>query len=361
MLAPYLISQLFSLAVLWLSRARPGTARVLLGLLFVGASGFNLVLALHDPQLYVRGFGPLALGSYRTFIEGSFAAAPLRFLIPIAAGQLACGALLLADGVLARIGAFGAMVFLLAISGLGLGAAFPASYLLAAAAFLVALSTPATRPHAPHGLWGRWVLANGFGELLGLGLVAAGAVALRSWAPAPAAAIAVVLGALEGAILGALQWRAMHPWAEELDAARWIRATVFGALCAWALGMIPSLLLPAESAGGGGPPWALTQLFAVLLGAAGGLVLALFQGRAFGPRRRRWWIANALAWAVGMPLLFAVVDLAAALRGASAVAVIAYGLFAVGAAVGAIHGVALPAALGIPARAPFPLQPRHAV
>lgn len=361
MLALYLVSLLFSAAVLWLSRVRPGTARVLLGLLFLAASGFNLVLALHDPQLYVRGFAPVAIGSYRGFVEGAFAAAPLRFLLPITFGQLVCGALLLADGVLARVGAFGAMIFLLAISGLGLGAAFPASYLLAAAAFLVALSTPSLRPHAPRGLWGRWVLANGAGECLGLGIVAAAAVLVRDLPPPSAAAVAIALGGLEGAIVGALQWRAMRPWAKRIGAGRWIRATVLGALCAWALALLPTLVAHPRSAGRGGPPWLVEQAVAVGLGAAGGWILALFQGHALGAGRRRWWMANALAWAVGLPLVFALVDLAVALRGASAVAVLIDGFFAVGAAVGAIHGVVLPSALGVPARELLPLEPRHAL
>jgi hypothetical protein len=125
----------------------------------------------------------------------------------------------------------------------------------------------------------------------------------------------------------------------------WVQATVIGALVVWFLGMLPSTvmnLLPHDPAE---PSPTVQQgtrmLLAAGLGVAAGPVLAVFQFRIL--RRdvghAGWWLtANALAWAVGMPVIFAGIHVAYSAVGHYAVVGAPIGTLALaGAAVGAIH------------------------
>jgi hypothetical protein len=83
-------------------------------------------------------------------------------------------------------------------------------------------------------------------------------------------------------------------------------------------------------------------LWQVALGLIAGPILGAAQWavlRGFVARASRWLWANALAWAVGMPMIFAGMDLA---PWGSHYAVVALFIYAVcgatGLAVGAIHG-----------------------
>ncbi|WP_257446236.1 hypothetical protein [Archangium lipolyticum] len=106
--------------------------RLVVAAVFLIASIINLTLALVAPRLYVEGFGPMAVPLFQSFIEGPFAANPALFVLPIALGQLLCGlAVLFGRGRVARLGLVGCLVFLVAITGLGVGCAFPANLAMA--------------------------------------------------------------------------------------------------------------------------------------------------------------------------------------------------------------------------------------
>jgi hypothetical protein len=84
---------------------------------------------------------------------------------------------------------------------------------------------------------------------------------------------------------------------------------------------------------------------ASILGLVGGAVLASAQAlilRRAVLKPGLWLPANSLAWAAGMPLIFAAIDLAGR-AGAPlfSAALIGVGLAGAGAAVGAIHGLVL--------------------
>jgi hypothetical protein len=87
------------------------------------------------------------------------------------------------------------------------------------------------------------------------------------------------------------------------------------------------------------------MLMAAGMGLVAGLILASAQWRALRRYTQKawWWLpANSLAWAAGMPLIFAAIDLAQTSGGvAQGVAIMAGALLLVGALVGAIHGLAL--------------------
>jgi hypothetical protein len=210
-------------------------------------------------------------------------------------------------------------------------------------------------------LYRRWIWANGWSELVGLG-----ATALLGWwvirSTGEPSSVLAVLGTallavaggtlLEGVLVGYAQARALRPSLPALSGGSWIIATAVGAGVAWALGMIPSTVMTlagASSAGGQPPPAWLAGPAQYLLAALMGLVLGVVLGfpqalvlRRYTRRWRRWIPANALAWALGMPIVFAGAGLAPVNAGlAPVIATVGLTCLVAGLVVGATHGVVL--------------------
>jgi hypothetical protein len=210
-----------------------------------------------------------------------------------------------------------------------------------------------------HRLWRRWVAANALGELVGLGATFAIIGLLYSrFEPAQNSGpvlltflLAVLSGSFEATVIGAAQWWAMRPWFPAVRLRAWWLATLAGALLAYVLGFLPSTLMDlgqvaAETpAPVTEPPQWVVLLLAAALGAVAGAVLSSAQwlalrGKAYRPGR--WVPANMLAWAAGMPIIFAGIDLAQMVQPPyQMVLIIAGALLLAGALVGAIHGVFL--------------------
>jgi hypothetical protein len=207
-------------------------------------------------------------------------------------------------------------------------------------------------------IYRRWVVANAWSECLGLGttLVVAGAVA--PWLERTERLPGAIAGALAAILLGMALEGAVVGWAQEgvirrsllrLRPGAWVGATVVGAGLAWALGMIPStimtLLSVSDGAESSSPSATAQYVFAALLGAVAGPVLAAAQWttlRRHVDRAGSWLWANALAWSVGMPLVFAGMDIVPWTGPAPARWLAIYAVCAfVGASVGAIHGLIL--------------------
>lgn len=210
-------------------------------------------------------------------------------------------------------------------------------------------------------MYARWIVANGIAEMLGLGttFVLGGALAPRLALVSGlvetlgTAVAAVVLGiVLEGVVVGWLQGRVLHDWIG-VSTAAWTRATAAGAGLAWTLGMLPSTVLSltaaSSSPGDAAPPFepgpGLTLLLASALGLVTGPILGALQGRVLRQARpdvRGWPWANALAWAFGMPVIFAGMDRVPWNGPASArVAALYLVCLAAGLVVGAVHGAVL--------------------
>ena len=206
-------------------------------------------------------------------------------------------------------------------------------------------------------LYLRWIGANALAELFGLGATFALDILIFTHLPEPKRflpALGLILlttatGAVEGAVVGLLQWsvlRGPFPW---VPRCAWLLATVAGALGAWFLGSLPSTLMglggDASSASAQEPEMWLMLLLAAGMGLGLGVILALPQWRILrraAPRAWVWLPANAAAWALGMPVIFAAVNVAyAAGSTAGAVGVMASALALTGAVVGAVHGTVL--------------------
>lgn len=217
--------------------------------------------------------------------------------------------------------------------------------------------TPQNKGSAGAGLWLKWVFANALGEALGLGgtalIWALSMLYAGEWTGLFAifilAAFSVLAGTLiEGTVVGTAQWLILRNPLPRMRWRTWVLATGAGAFLAWTLGVVPSTLLSPGSGGGVSPaePGEATVLgLAFLMGLALGPVLGVAQWlvlRRFVRRAALWVPANALAWACGMVVIFAGIDLA--LGGGfrpSVVPILALTLACAGALVGAVHGLAL--------------------
>jgi hypothetical protein len=174
-------------------------------------------------------------------------------------------------------------------------------------------------------LWLRWVMANGLGEMFGLGLtLILGAWVISSLGDQGSITVillsflvAVASGAIEATVVGLAQWWAMHPWFSMIRRWTWWLATLVGALTAYVLGYLPSTLMSlgeasAQSTTAAAEPaqW-LVLLLAAGLGAIGGAVLSFAQWLALRKnilRASLWIPANMLACMAGMPLIFLGID-----------------------------------------------------
>jgi hypothetical protein len=205
--------------------------------------------------------------------------------------------------------------------------------------------------------WSRWVLANAAGELAGLGVAALAAYGLVAALGEPAGVVAVVafalvmlvLGTFEGVLVGWAQWLVLRKELPALAPRAWIGFTALGAFTAWLLGMIPSTVIQLVGMDEGGAPPDLGAgerlAAAAVLGALLGLVLAVPQWWVLKQflARAHWWVpANAAAWALGMPLIFAAAGGVPESAPALVIAVTVLAAIALaGAVVGAVHGAVL--------------------
>jgi hypothetical protein len=160
-------------------------------------------------------------------------------------------------------------------------------------------------------IWARWTLITSVGEFLGFAVPAlVGAAAATTFGSANTlsanltfAAVMIGAGAGEGALLGLSQWVALRPYLPRLQAWDWVKATIAGAMVAWAIGMLPSTL--------GDPtllPTPVLILGALILGPILLCSIGFAQYQVLRHHRphARWWIAaTALAWLCGLVVVFA--------------------------------------------------------
>jgi hypothetical protein len=152
---------------------------------------------------------------------------------------------------------------------------------------------------------------------------------------------------LEGGVVGAAQEQVLRRVLSDLRAGTWTTATALGAGAAWLIGMAPSTVFgltasSGQSAAPTEPPVLLQYTLAVLLGLVAGPILGSAQALVLRRHTKgagRWLWANAMAWALGMPVIFVGMDLVPWSRGRVAVGVAIYAVCGIaGMLVGAIHG-----------------------
>jgi hypothetical protein len=201
-------------------------------------------------------------------------------------------------------------------------------------------------------LWFQWILANAASETVGLGTtLLIGAFLLVQAEPTIGALPAAVLGVfagtvIEGSIVGTAQWLVLRHPLEKMRWHKWVLATALGACIAWTLAS-PLLFTGPDS--GAAAPGEMSDLVIYTLAAAMGIALGAILGAAQWLALRRhlpkagWWIpANALAWMLGMVVVFLGMSFIPP-EGITVPVGLILLLFVVaaGAFVGAVHGLVL--------------------
>jgi hypothetical protein len=133
---PWVFSNLAGLLILFATWKSPKIGRFIFALLFGWAAWKNLTVVSQTPDLYIE-FAFLAIPIYHDLILGWFAdhITPIVTLIAIGQALIALGMFMY--GYWVKIASAGTMIFLIAISPLGVGSAFPFPLVAAYAAFLI--------------------------------------------------------------------------------------------------------------------------------------------------------------------------------------------------------------------------------
>jgi hypothetical protein len=138
-LIPYLISQVASIIILIVAWKKTKWARVLFALLFFWAAGTNMYIGITKPDTY-QLYADLAIPVYRDFINGWFSQYNYIVIPLIAVGQFLIALGMLLRGWWITAACLGAIIFLLSIAPLMVGAAFPFSITVSIAAWVILLN-----------------------------------------------------------------------------------------------------------------------------------------------------------------------------------------------------------------------------
>lgn len=204
-------------------------------------------------------------------------------------------------------------------------------------------------------IWAQWVLANAASETVGLGAtLLIGTFLLVQAEPTigaiPSAALGVLVATMiEGLVVGTAQWLVLRRPLVKMKWRSWALATALGAFIAWTLGMLPSTMLFTGPETGAGAPGEMSDLLVYAPAAGLGLVAGSILGAPQWLALRRhlpkagWWVpANALAWMLGMVMVFIGMSFIPAQGITWPVAlVLLLCVVAAGAVVGAVHGLVL--------------------
>jgi hypothetical protein len=137
MLIAQIISNVIAIIMVIISWKWKTAGRTLFVILFLWAGQFNLRTAISHPAEYLN-YAPLAYTEmYKTFILGFFSEHITAIVIMIAICQLIIGILIGLRGPAVSLGLIGAIIFLVAIAPLGTGAGFPATLIIALAAYIL--------------------------------------------------------------------------------------------------------------------------------------------------------------------------------------------------------------------------------
>jgi hypothetical protein len=133
----YTISNILAVLCIGGALRKPAWTRVGLAAIFLWASYINSKTALYEPGLYLEYSRFTMLPFYKEFINGFFSTHIREIVIPIAIAQFLIFLGLLLNKIWTRLACIGGILFGIAIAPLGIGAAFPATVLMAAGFFIL--------------------------------------------------------------------------------------------------------------------------------------------------------------------------------------------------------------------------------
>jgi hypothetical protein len=146
---PFLISNVLALTLLGVCYQWKNAGRIAFGIIFLAAGSINTFTALAEPTAYLNYGEMTPVKLYQDFIAGPFARYTTLFVLLIASGQVLMGLGFLIKGKLLKPAVIGGIVFLLAISPLGMGSAFPATLIMALAVGLLLWEKPKRKKSKP--------------------------------------------------------------------------------------------------------------------------------------------------------------------------------------------------------------------
>jgi len=127
---PFTVTHVITLSLIFFCYKWPKIGKVAWGIIFILAGIFNIYTGISNPQAYVD-YGSQAVDLYKRFIYGVFSSYTSLIVSLIALGQILIGIFLFMKRTLFLLGILGGIIFLLAISPLGIGSAFPSTLLMA--------------------------------------------------------------------------------------------------------------------------------------------------------------------------------------------------------------------------------------
>lgn len=127
---PYTITHVITFALIFICTKWPKIGKVAWGIIFILAGIFNIYTGISNPHAYID-YGQHAVGLYRKFIYGVFSSYTSLIVSLIALGQILVGIFLFMKRTPFLLGILGGIIFLVAISPLGVGSAFPSTLLMA--------------------------------------------------------------------------------------------------------------------------------------------------------------------------------------------------------------------------------------
>jgi hypothetical protein len=161
----------------------------------------------------------------------------------------------------------------------------------------------------------RWILACTAGELVGIGVATAAALAINSLMGEPQSVgarlstlgVFAAVGALEGGALAGFQWSVLRARLPRLRAGEWVGVTVALAVAGWLIGMTPSLFINNDAAPHVESGLGFVLIAAALAGAVAGLCFGLVQWlvlRRYARHASRWIWIHVPAWALALSAIF---------------------------------------------------------
>lgn len=127
---PYTITHVITFSLIFICYKWPKIGKVAWGIIFILAGIYNIYTGISNPQAYL-GYSQGAVSLYQRFINGLFSSYTSLIVSLIASGQIIVGIFLLMKRTPFLLGILGGIIFLVAISPLGIGSAFPSTLLMA--------------------------------------------------------------------------------------------------------------------------------------------------------------------------------------------------------------------------------------
>lgn len=135
-LIPYITTHVITFLLIFICYKWPKVGKIVWGIIFILAGIFNMYTGISNPEAYVE-YGQNAVGLYQKFIYGIFSSYTSLIVSLIALGQILVGVFLLFKQKPFLFGILGGIIFLVAISPLGLGSAFPSTLLMSISLILL--------------------------------------------------------------------------------------------------------------------------------------------------------------------------------------------------------------------------------